>query len=242
MDARPFLPLVQTPVLALNSSHALTPPATGRYVAEHVANGRFIEVPGTTQEIYSAPNHEEIEDLIEEFLTGSKPLLRADRVLASVLFTDIVASTETAVQLGDAKWKTLLEEHDRGAHDAIASWGGRIANHTGDGILATFDGPGRSIRCALQMQHELRRHGIRIRSGIHFGEIEQRADGNVGGIGVHVAARVLSQAVADEIVCTRTVKELCFGSGIEFEDRGTHVLKGIPDSWSLFAVAGASAV
>lgn len=237
MDARPSLPLIQAPVLVMNTTgHTMVAPALGRYVAERVTNGRFVEIPGKALDMFSTPNREELEDLVQEFVTGRKPRAMSDRVLASVLFTDIVGSTETLARVGDARWKAFLEEHDRAAGAVIDAWAGRLVQTTGDGVLAVFDGPGRAIRCALEMGEALRRHDIRIRSGVHFGEIEQRSEGNVGGLAVHVAARTMALAGADEILCTRTVKELSLGSGLEFEDRGTHMLKGVPETWQMYAV------
>ncbi len=237
LDARPFLPLIDAPVMFMNSiEHPLVPADAGRYAAELAKNGQFFGVEGGSLDVYAASNQAEIEDKIEEFITGVAPAKPTERTLASVLFTDIVGSTELAAKLGDARWKDMLEHHDLVTKRAVDAWDGRIVKTTGDGVLATFDGPGRAIRSALEMIEGLRRHGIEIRSGIHFAEIELRRDGDVGGIGVHVAARAMGLAGAGEVLCTRTVKDLSLGSDIRFEDRGAHTLKGVPDTWDLFAV------
>ena len=166
-----------------------------------------------------------------------RPLVRTDRVLATVLFTDIVGSTERASELGDARWKELLSAHDQTARRVLEAWRGELIKTTGDGLLARFDGPGRAIGCTQDLMRELHRHGVGIRAGVHVGEIELRDDGDIGGIAVHIAARVQAKADAGELLCSRTVKDLTAGSGLVFEDRGTHELKGVPESWQLFAVA-----
>jgi class 3 adenylate cyclase len=236
-DARSALPLIVAPVLVLHAAdYPVVEAKLGRYVADHVQNGRYHEVPGASLDIFTRPDADEIIDMIEEFCTGMKPSARADRVLSSVLFTDIVASTERAADLGDHRWRQLLEAHDGTASELVRSWRGEVVKTTGDGLLATFDGPGRALRCAIELIPALHRHNLAIRSGVHFGEIERRSGGDVGGIGVHIAARTMALAGPGEIVCTRTVKELALGAGIDFDDRGTHTLKGVPDEWQLFAV------
>jgi class 3 adenylate cyclase len=156
-------------------------------------------------------------------------------VLSTVLFTDVVASTEQAGRLGDRRWRGLLEVHDELARRLVEEFGGRLVNTTGDGIVATFDGPGRGIRCAAALREELRGIGLRIRAGLHTGEVELR-DGDVGGIAVHLAARVMAAAGSEEILISRTVRDLVVGANIMVEDRGPHALKGIEGSWQLFAV------
>lgn len=236
-DARRALPLIQAPVLVLHTSdYPILPAELGRYVADNVADGRFVELPGASLDIFSRPDRHEILDLIEEFATGVRPAARTQRVLASVLFTDIVGSTERAAELGDARWKALLEAHDQAARAVIRSWRGDLIKTTGDGLLATFDGPGRAIQSALELRSRLASDKIAIRAGVHFGEIEKRSDGDISGIGVHVAARAMGIAGVGEVICTRTVKELSLGSGTDFADRGTHRLKGVPDEWHLFAI------
>jgi class 3 adenylate cyclase len=236
-DARQALPLIKAPTLVIHSANYLVVPSgLGRYVAEHVPDGRYLEVPGSNLDIFTHSDCEDILDAIEEFATGAPPAARTDRVLSSVLFTDIVGSTTLAATLGDARWKALLDAHDETARAVIRSWRGDLIKTTGDGLLATFDGPGRAIQSAVDLKTRLTSQQVEIRAGVHFGEIERRRDGDVGGIGVHVAARAMGLAGPGEVICTRTVRELSLGSGVVFENRGTHALKGVPETWELFAV------
>ena len=175
-------------------------------------------------------------DEIEEFLTGARRRPAMDRVLATVLFTDIVRSTERAASLGDNQWSRLLDDHDRICAEHVDRYRGRMVKSTGDGVLATFDGPARAIACALDLRAALRPLGIEIRVGLHTGEIELRGD-DIGGIAVHIAARIDGLAGDGEVLVSRTVVDLVVGSGIEFLDRGEHELKGVPGTWTLFAVA-----
>jgi class 3 adenylate cyclase/pimeloyl-ACP methyl ester carboxylesterase len=236
-DARGGLPLLQAPVLAFNTTEYIAIPADlGRYVAENVRDGRFVALVGAEQDLFARSDRGELLDRIEEFSTGLRPTSRAHRVLASVLFTDIVASTERAARMGDAQWRSLLDAHDRTAQSVIDSWRGRVIKSTGDGVLATFDGPGRALQASLELRSSLATLEVEIRAGVHFGEIELRENGDIGGIGVHLAARAMGKAQDGEVVCTRTVKELSLGSGLRFDDRGIHSLKGIPEQWQLYAV------
>jgi class 3 adenylate cyclase len=177
-------------------------------------------------------------DLIEEFLTGVRRIPEPKRVLATVMFTDIVGSTEQASRLGDRRWRELLEVHDELARRLVEEFQGQLVKTTGDGILATFDGPGRGIRCAAALRDELGGIGLQIRAGLHTGEVELR-DGDVGGIAVHLAARVMAVAGSGEIFTSRTVRDLVVGANITVENRGPHVLKGIEGAWQLFAVTRA---
>jgi class 3 adenylate cyclase len=174
-------------------------------------------------------------DEIELFLTGTAAGTEPDRMLASVLFTDIVGSTDTAAALGDRRWRELLDRHDALTQEQVARFRGRVIKTTGDGALATFDGPARAIRCALSLREAVGQAGVELRSGIHTGEVEQR-DGDIGGIAVHIAARVQALASPHEVLVSRTVADLVAGSGIEFSDRGEHELKGVPGRWRLLAV------
>jgi class 3 adenylate cyclase len=174
-----------------------------------------------------------IADEIEEFLTGVRPAPEPDRVLATVLFTDIVGSTERAAEIGDRRWHDLLDNHNKIAHREITRFRGRGIKSTGDGVLATFDGPGRGVRCAWAICDSVRPLGIELRAGLHTGECELMGD-DIGGIAVHIASRVAAQAGAGEVMVSSTVKDLVAGSGIEFEDRGSHALKGVPEEWRLF--------
>jgi class 3 adenylate cyclase len=172
---------------------------------------------------------------IEEFVTGVRPAPPSDRVLATVLYTDIVDSTVLAGKLGDRRWRQLIDRHDDFVRDAIGAGTGRAIKSTGDGFLATFAGPARAIRCAQVIRDGVRGLGLEVRAGLHAGEIEQRGD-DIGGIAVHIGARVGGLARTGEILVSRTVKDLVAGSGIRFADRGSHALKGIDDEWQLYAV------
>jgi class 3 adenylate cyclase len=172
---------------------------------------------------------------VQEFLTGTRHVAEPERMLATVLFTDIVDSTRTAAELGDQRWRDVLEGHQRGVRSALSSFDGREVKSTGDGFLATFDGPGRAIRCARTILGSSDPPGILVRAGLHTGECEVMGD-DIGGIAVHIAARVSAHAGPGEVLVSRTVKDLVAGSGIQFSDRGTHTLKGVPDTWQLYAV------
>jgi class 3 adenylate cyclase len=234
------LPLIHCPTLILNrTGYRLVTTDHARYLAEHIPDARLVELTGTDG-VLVTEHATEILDTIEEFLSrvpgGSVP----DRVLATVLFTDIVNSTELAASSGDRRWKAVLETHDEITRDQVARFQGRFIESTGDGVLATFDRPGRGIRAAGAIQESIRALGIDIRAGLHAGEIELREGGHrVGGIAVHIAARVTAIAAPGEILVTSTVKDLVAGSGVEFRDRGVHDLKGVPGAWRLFAVEGA---
>ena len=238
-DVRHVLPLIHCPTLILNrTGYRLVTTDHARYLAEHIPDARLVELPGTDG-VLVTEHATEILDTIEEFLSrvpgGSVP----DRVLATVLFTDIVNSTDLAASSGDRRWKAVLETHDEITRDQVARFQGRFIESTGDGVLATFDRPGRGIRAAGAIQESIRALGIDIRAGLHAGEIELREGGHrVGGIAVHIAARVTAIAAPGEILVTSTVKDLVAGSGVEFRDRGVHDLKGVPGAWRLFAVEG----
>jgi class 3 adenylate cyclase len=174
-----------------------------------------------------------VVDEIEEFVTGARPTHDVERVLATVLFTDIVESTKRAVELGDRAWRTLLDAHEDVARREVAAHGGVIADFTGDGLVATFDGPARAVRCALALRDHVHALGVRIRAGVHAGEVERRGQ-DIAGIGVHIAARVMALADADEVLVSRTVKDLVAGAGLQFQERGSHQLKGVPEPWHVF--------
>jgi class 3 adenylate cyclase len=204
----------------------------GRYVADHIEDATFVAVPGADYGL-AVGDIDAVIDEVEDFLTGSRPPAHAtDRVLATVLFTDIVDSTPRAVELGDARWREVLERHDELARTEVARFGGAIADFTGDGLLASFEGPARAVRCAFALRDRLRTLGLEIRAGLHTGEVERRSEG-IAGIGVHIAARVLALAGSDEVLVSRTVRDLVTGSGLRFVDRGTHSLKGVPDEWEI---------
>jgi class 3 adenylate cyclase len=238
VDLRPILPLVQAPTLVLHRRDFHVPPVEhARFLVEQIPDARLAELPGADMSIiWDTP--EVALDLIEEFLTGVRRVPEPTRVLATVLFTDIVGSTERAARLGDRRWRELLGAHDDLARRVVEEFQGQLVKTTGDGILATFDGPGRGIGCAAALRDELRGLGLRIRAGLHTGEVELR-DGDVGGIAVHLAARVMATAGAGEILVSRTVRDLVVGASIAVEDRGSHALKGIEGAWQLFAVTRA---
>jgi len=236
VDVRPILPLIQAPTLVLaHSEFQQLPAAHGRYLAEHIPGARLVELPGDLPLWWDQPDL--VLDLVEEFLIGARRGVEPTRVLATVLFTDIVGSTQRAAELGDRRWRELLNVHDELARRLVEQWGGRLVKTTGDGVLATFDGPGRGIGCAATLRDELRGIGTRIRAGLHIGEVELRGD-DVGGIAVHIAARVMATAGAGEIVVSRTVRDLVAGSGVVLQDRGSQRLKGVEGDWQLFGVVG----
>jgi class 3 adenylate cyclase len=236
VDLRPLLPLIQAPTLVLHRRDFHVPPVEhAHFLADHIPDAKFVELPGADMSvIWDTP--ELALDVVEEFLTGVRPIPRPKRVLSTVLFTDIVGSTERATRLGDRRWRELLNVHDELARRLIEEFGGQLIKTTGDGILATFDGPGRGVRCATALRDQLRGIGLQIRVGLHTGEVELR-NGDVGGLAVHIAARVMAAASPGEVVTSRTVRDLIVGSGIAVEDRGEHALKGIDGSWQLFAVS-----
>jgi class 3 adenylate cyclase len=213
----------------------LIPVAHGRYLAERIPRATLVELPGADPTlVWETP--ELVVDHIEAFLTGVRRAAAPTRILATVLFTDIVGSTERAGRLGDRRWRELLNVHDELARRVVEEFDGRLVKTTGDGILATFDGPGRAIRCAAALTDELRGIGVQIRAGLHTGEVELR-DGDVGGIAVHIAARVLAAAGPGDVLTSRTVRDLVVGSEIKLHNRGAQPLKGVEGTWELFSAA-----
>jgi class 3 adenylate cyclase len=236
MDARPILPLIQAPTLVLHRrDYQFIPLANGRYLAEHLPGARLVELAGTEQSLFWETPQLAL-DHIERFLTGVRRVAPPTRMLATVVFTDIVGSTQQAGELGDRRWRELLNVHDELTGRLVEEFGGRLVKTTGDGILATFDGPGRAIHCAVALKEELAGIGVQLRAGLHTGEVEVRDD-DIGGIAVHVAARVMAAAKPDEILVSRTVRDLAAGADITLEDRGMYLLKGIDGDWQLHAVA-----
>ncbi len=235
IDVRDILSTIQVPTLVMHRKNLwLSPVEQGRYLAEHIPNAKYVEFEGSDSFIYLGDS-EPIFAEIEEFVTGAKHAADPDRVLATVVFTDIVQSTDRAVAMGDHRWSQLLDEHDDVVARHLDKYRGRLVKTTGDGLLATFDGPARAIYGAGAIRDDLHHLGIEIRSGLHTGEVEVRGD-DVGGIGVHIGARVMSIAKAGQLVVSSTVKDLVAGSGINFADLGPHTLKGVPDEWRLFEV------
>ncbi len=236
VDVRPLLPLIHAPTLVLHHRDFQQHPlAHGRYLAEHVAGARLVELQGDLPLWWG--QQDVVLAVVEEFLVGARRSVAPTRVLATVLFTDIVGSTERAAELGDRDWRELLDTHDELAGRLVERWGGRLVKTTGDGILAIFDGPGRAIGCAVTLRDELRAIGTQIRAGLHVGEVELRGD-DVGGIAVHIAARIMATAGAGEIVVSRTVHDLVAGSDVVLQDRGNQQLKGVEGDWQLFEVVG----
>jgi class 3 adenylate cyclase/pimeloyl-ACP methyl ester carboxylesterase len=235
LDARDALPLIQVPTLVLHTKDNLGfTIEEGRYLAEHIEGAKLVELPGGDIQVASLPTA--LEEIVE-FLTGERPPVEVDRILTTLLFTDIVASTERAAALGDHAWRSLLDAHDSMVRYQLRRFRGREINTTGDGFLASFDGPARAIRCALAINEAMRALGIELHLGLHTGECEVRGH-DLGGLTVHIAARVGALAIPGEVLVSSTVKDLVAGSGIGFSDRGEHELKGVPGVWTLFSVNG----
>lgn len=236
LDARRVLPTITVPVLSLGRRDlAIFPAIQSRYIAEHVPGARYIEIPGADADMIWEGS-DEITAAIEEFVTGHKPQQVPERVLATLLFTDIVDSTKQLARLGDAAWREKLDQHDRIVRDAIAGHGGRLVDAAGDGTLAMFSTPGKAIDCARALHPAMDALKIEIRTGLHIGEIELREAGRIGGMAVHIGARVLGHAEAGEVLVSRTVRDVLIGGRFEFTERGVHTLKGVPSKWPLYAV------
>jgi len=235
VDIRRLLGSIRVPTLLLHrTGDQWVDVHTSRYMAERIPGARLVELPGDDHLPFFG-DQDTVVALTQEFLTGTLPVADPDRMLATVVFTDIVDSTRLAAELGDRRWHRMLEQHNQVVREQLARFRGREVKTTGDGFLASFDGPARAIGAARAIRAELAEHGLQIRAGLHTGEVELIAD-DLGGIAVHLAARVLAQAQAGEVLCSRTVKDLVAGAGFGFTDRGTHQLKGIPDAWQLYAV------
>jgi len=234
-DVRHLLPMISVPTLVIHrADNPLFGVGHGRYLAEHIAGAKYVELPGADL-LHWVGDTERMLDEIEEFITGVRGGSGAERILATVLFTDIVGSTDRLAQLGDRRWRDLLESHDQSVRTQIERFRGREVKTVGDGFVATFDSPAHAIECALAIRDALEALGIEVRAGIHSGEIEVRGD-DVAGMAVHIGARVSSLAGPREVLVSSTVKDLVVGSSVEFADRGQHELKGVPGTWHLFAV------
>ena len=236
LDVRNVLPLVGAPVLVVqNRGDTFVRAAHGRYLAEHLANARLLE--------RDRPDHWPLPDAdlmgaIEQFVTGSRlQESEADRVLTTVLFVDVVGSTERASEVGDERWRELLDRFEETVRGQLVLHRGELINRAGDGVLATFDGPARAIRCARDIRDTVRRSGLDVRCGLHTGEVTRR-NGDVAGIAVHIGARVSAAASPGEVLVTRTVRDLVAGSGISFDERGEHSLNGVSEAWALYATSG----
>ena len=239
MDARHVLPLIRVPTLVVGVSDvAALPVGNSEYLAEHIEGADLLVLKGRSALGAYLNEPDRLLAAVEELVTGEHRPVEPDRVLATVLFTDIVGATERAAAVGDREWRQVLDRHDHTSARLVDRFGGRLVKTTGDGVLATFDGPTRAVRAAASLAEELKGAGITIRSGLHAGEVELRGD-DVGGIAVHTAARVMALSRPGEVLVSGTLKGLVAGSGLVFEDRGVHALKGIPDEWPLHALVPA---
>jgi class 3 adenylate cyclase len=237
MDVRPVLPTVHVPTLVVqHSDDQFILPELGKYVADHIPGAKYVELQGRNMYHLVEPEWRASFQEIAQFLTGQQPDVADDRILATVLFTDIVDSTRRAAEMGDRDWHALLDAHDAIVRSQIARFRGREVNTSGDGFLAMFDGPQRAIRCAMAIRDAVQSLGIQVRAGLHTGECEVRGD-DIGGIAVHIGARVSALAGPNDVLVSSTLRDLVIGSGLEFEDRGDHTLKGVPGEWRLSAVA-----
>ena len=241
LDVRPLLPAVMVPTMVLyRTGDRLVPAAMSRAVARGIPGAKEVELPGADH-LWVAGDQAAMLDQVEEFVTGKPAAVVRDRMLATVLFTDIVRSTDRAAELGDRAWRELLAQFERVVERELARYRGRLENRTGDGVLATFDGPARAVRAALAIRDGARALGLETRAGVHTGECEVMANG-LAGIAVHLTSRVMSAAEPGEVLTSATVKDLVVGSGLEFSDRGAHQLKGVPGEWALYAVTADSEV
>ncbi len=237
-SAHAILPTVRVPTLVVHhSDDPLLPSEKGKEVADLIEGAKFVEVPGHNFYHVVEPWRESFRE-VAKFLTGEQPDVADDRVLATVLFTDIVDSTRRAAEMGDRDWHALLDAHDAVVRSQLSRFRGREVNTSGDGFLAMFDGPQRAIRCAMAIRDAVQSLGIQVRAGLHTGECELRGD-DIGGIAVHIGARVSALAGPNEVLVSSTLRDLVIGSGLEFDDRGAHQLKGVPGEWRLFSVASA---
>jgi class 3 adenylate cyclase len=235
LTAYDVLPAIRQPTLVISRTEdRVLPVKAARVSADRIPNARMLEVPGAEHLPWLGDRSQFIEPL-REFVGAPPPAARSERVLAAVLFTDLVGSTESLAALGDARWRERLGRHDEIVRESMARFDGRLVKNTGDGVLATFAGPARGTEAARWLLEELAREDLHARAGLHVGEIELRGD-DVAGMAVHVAARVMGQAGPDEVLVSRTARDLTAGSGLSFEDRGTRELKGLPDEWQLFAL------
>lgn len=237
IDIRGILPAITVPTVVLHSAgDPVAAQPLGRYLADHIPAATYIERPGRFHMTWD-PTRAWFLDEVEAFLTGHRPApIASERMLATVLFTDIVGSTDQAARLGDRAWRRVLDDHDARAHQVVQRHGGRVVKTTGDGLLAVLDSPSRAVACATAIRDAVGPLGLRIRAGVHTGEVERRGD-DVGGIGVHIGARIAALAGVDEVWVSRTVRDLTAGSDLGFAERGCHPLKGVPGEWELYALS-----
>jgi class 3 adenylate cyclase len=236
IDVRPALPTISAPTIVMHRKGDLVPIAHGRLLADRIPGARMVELSGSDHAIWTQEADVIIGE-IEQLLTGSRAAPSADRVLATVLFTDITGSTRRAAELGDAAWRRLLEQHDEVVRTEVEQAGGRVVKSLGDGVFAMFTGPARAISCAQRLVGAVAELGLGMRAGVHTGECEALGE-DLGGIAVHIGARVGALAGEGEILVSKTVVDLVVGSGLRFADRGEHELKGVPGSWQIYAVSG----
>jgi class 3 adenylate cyclase len=233
IDVRAVLPAIKVPTLVMHrSGDRLIDVNNGRYLAQHIRDAKFVELEGPDHLPWFGDSDAPLAE-IQEFLTGIRPVQAHERMLAAVLFADLARSTETAVKLGDAAWRDLLGGFYQRVHRCLDRFRGRLIDTAGDGVFATFDGPARAVHCALALQTEAARLGLALRAAVHVGEVEKLAE-KVGGIAVHIGARLVGVAAPGEVVVSSTVKDIVAGSGLRFDDHGVHRLKGIPDEWRVF--------
>jgi class 3 adenylate cyclase len=237
IDIRRVLPTIHVPTLVVHSPGGWTDPRSSAYVADHIEGARYIEVESGPGERPWAGGWEDLTNEIQEFVSGTRQAPEPNRVLVTVLFTDIVGSTTRAAELGDSAWHQLLEGHHQAVRSELGKFGGVEQDTAGDGFFAAFDGPARAVRCAQGISEAVRSLGLEVRVGLHTGECEV-VDGKVSGIAAIIGARVMAQAIPSEILVSRTVKDLVAGSGLVFEDAGEHELKGVPEPWHLYRVVG----
>jgi len=233
-DLRPILPAIRVPTLVIHGRTDDLNAKFARQLANGIAGAQFVELPASSFFFPWIEVGEEVAALAEEFLTGAPAVHMPDRVLATVMFTDLEKSTERAALLGDRKWRAVLDRHDTIVETHLARFRGRLVKSTGDGVLATFDGPARAVYCAAAVRDALAAEGVSLRAGVHTGEVEIRGD-DIGGIAVHIASRITSQSAPGQILVSSTVKDLVFGSDLIFENRGEHELRGVPGRWLLFS-------
>lgn len=237
IDVRPALPTITAPTLVLTRrGDRVAPPSFGQELAKQIPSSRYVELDGDDHLVFTG-DQDAVLDQVEEFVTGTRAEREPERVLATVLFTDIVNSTEHAATAGDRDWRRMLERHDELVRRELARFRGREIKHTGDGFLAAFDGPTRAVECAAAITGSVGRIGLSVRAGLHTGECELRGD-DIAGMAVHIGARVGASAGPGEVLVSSTVRDLVVGSGLSFQDRGATALKGVPDEWRLYALAG----
>jgi class 3 adenylate cyclase len=235
VDWAEFVPVVHVPTLVVHRAGDLAVPASaGRELAQQLPDASYVELPGSDH-LFWLGDQDALLAEVQSFLTGAKPIYEPDRVLATILFTDVVGSTELVARLGDRRWRELLDQHDNAVREQLANYRGREILTAGDSFLATFDGPARAIRCAREIIKNVAGLGLPLRAGLHTGECEL-VDGGIRGLAVHIAARVAACAAASQVLVSSTVKDLVVGSDLRFEDGRTHTLRGVPGEWRLFAV------